>query len=180
MRALTSRISGLSTCILFLGLAGCEELSEPDVPSGGVGFAAAETETTVEVAVQDFTEGNPCVGEEIHWTGTVRIIRHETSNRGAPPPSDPGSQHFIEVQTAQLIGTGLSSGESYRLNSLSIRPLQSPDPQAAFPTVDKYSGLGRLIGPTGAIALLEFSFNVVTTATGEIVVDEFQFEVVCL
>ncbi len=177
MRALGSRLTGFSTGILCLGLASCQELSQPDLPGGGPAFAAEEHETTVEVIIEDFITGFPCVGEEIHLTGTARIVHHETTNRGAP--TEPGFQHLVEVRSVQLTGTGLSSGDSYRLTDVSIRPLQSPDPQEPLPTVNKFVAHSRLIGPTGAIALVTFSFNVVTNATGEVVVDDFQFEGVC-
>lgn len=178
MRTLGFRLTGLSAGILCLGLAGCQELSQPDLPGGGPAFAPAEEhETTVEVVVQDFIEGFPCVGEEIHWTGTVLTVHHETTNRGAP--TEPGFQHFVEVRSVHLTGTGLDTGDPYRLNDVSVHSLQSPDPQEPFPTTHRFVAHAHLVGPTGVIARITFSFNVVTNATGEVVVDDFTFEGVC-
>jgi len=179
MCTLEFRLAALTSSVLLLGLAGCQELSEPDLSGAETSLAAAaETETTIEVVPLDFVDGSPCIEELIHWTGTLRLVLHETSNRGAPPPSDPGFQHFIEVQLILLTGTGLDSGDSYGFNSVGVRPVQSPDPVEPFPSVNKYNARGRLIGP-GVVVISEFTFTVVTTATGEVVVDRFDISATC-
>jgi hypothetical protein len=179
MRALKSRISGLSTCILFLGLAGCQEVSEPDFPGGGPSFAPAEVETTLEVEIQDFVAGHPCLGEEVHWTGKAVFLVHEVSNRGAPPPSEPGFQHLDFLTSIHLVGTGLESGNTYLLNSTGAQPLQSPSLEE-FPFVDKLSAHEHLILPgSGVIGTVTFNITIVQNANGEVTAEVVFIELEC-
>src|SRR5687768_10869578 len=105
MRALVSRLAGLTTCVLLLELAACREVSAPDPVSDGPAFARAEVETTLEVTIQDFIAGHPCLGEEVHWTGKAVFLVHEVSTRGAPPPPEPGFQHLDFLTSIHLVGT---------------------------------------------------------------------------
>jgi hypothetical protein len=177
MRALKSRTSGLSTCILFLGLAGCREVSAPDPVSDRPAFARATAETTLEVEIQDFVGSHPCLGEDVHWTGTALFLVHETTNRGAP---EEGFQHLDFISSIHLVGTGLESGNTYLLNSTGAQPLQSPSAEEAFPFVDKLSGHEKLIGPGGGlIGTVTFNITIVQNANGEVTAEVVFIELEC-
>lgn len=169
MRALRSRVPGFAAGILFLGLGGCQELSEPDLPGGGPSFARAEAETTVEVRLQDFPITGFCPSEEVLWTGKVILVFHETTNRGAPSE---GFQHLVEVVSVHLTGTGLS-GNTYLLNSRFNNSMQSPDPVDPFPSEFTVSFREQVISPAGGvIGLFTFTFKFVINGAGEVVIEE--------
>jgi hypothetical protein len=176
MRALRSRLAGLTTCVLLLGLAGCREVSAPDPVSDGPAFARATAETTLEVEIQDFVGSHPCLGELVHWTGKAVFLVHETTNRGAP---EEGFQHLDFITSIHLVGTGLESGNTYRLNSTGAQPLQSPGLEA-FPFVDKLSAHEVLISPgVGVIGTVTFNITIVQNANGEVTAEVVFIELEC-
>jgi hypothetical protein len=174
-RALVSRLAGVTTGILLLQLAGCREVSAPD-SSTGPSFAPATTETTLEVEIQDFVSGHPCLGEDVHWTGKALFLVHETTNRGAP---EEGFQHLDFISSIHLVGTGLVSGNTYLLNSTGAQPLQAPG-TGAFPFVDKLTAYEHLIGPGGGLlGTVTFNITVVQNANGEVTAEVFFLEIDC-
>jgi hypothetical protein len=174
-RALVSRSAGVTICVLLLQLAGCREVSAPDSPTGP-GFARATAETTLEVEIQDFVSGHPCLGEDVHWTGSVLFLVHETTNRGAP---EEGFQHLDFISSVHLVGTGLVTGNTYRLNSTGAQPLQSPG-TGAFPFVNKLSAHEHLIGPGGGvIGTVTFNITIVQNANGEVTAEVVFIELEC-
>lgn len=84
MRAPGSRLGSLTTCVLFLGLAACEDVSEPDSDGTRPDFAPAEVVTDVFREEVDFTDFILCTNEPVHFTGFIQFEFHEISNRGAP------------------------------------------------------------------------------------------------
>jgi hypothetical protein len=179
MRALGSRLAGLTTCVLFLELTGCREVSAPDPASDGPAFAPAETVTDVFVEEIDFTDFFLCTSEPVHWTGTARIVVHEMSNRDAPPPSDPGVQHFTVNVTVHLTGVGEISGERYTFISSVHDNIQSVDPVLPFPTAQRFSFHDRIIGPDGLLGFATFTFKSILNGTGELVLEEEEFTEEC-
>jgi hypothetical protein len=173
MRPLPSRLASVTTCVLLL--AGCREVSAPDSPTGPR-FARATAETTREVEIQDFVSGHPCLGEDVHWTGKALFLVHETTNRGAP---EEGFQHLDFISSIHLVGTGLVSGNTYRLNSTGAQPLQAPG-TGAFPFVDKLSSHEHLIGPGGGvIGTVTFNITIVQNANGEVTAEVVFIELEC-
>jgi hypothetical protein len=158
MPALESRVPTLSACILFLGLAGCQEPSEPDLASGGPAFARAEPATFVEVFTDEFTATLFCTNEEVAWTGRVVLVFHTTNNRGFPPTPD-FFQHLIEVNAVHFTGIGLSSGDTYRYNATVNHSLQAPDPVDPFPVTETVGVRERIIGPSGFIGFATFTIR---------------------
>jgi hypothetical protein len=179
MRALVSRMAGLTTFILLAGLAGCQEVSAPGAPGGKLAQARAEVETTLEVEIQDFIAGHPCLGEEVHWTGKAVFLVHEVSTRGAPPPPEPGFQHLDFLTSIHLVGTGLESGNIYLLTSTGAQPLQSPTLEE-FPFVNKLSAHELLIAPgSGVIGTITFNITIVQNANGEVTAEVVFIELEC-
>jgi hypothetical protein len=179
IRALVARSAGVTTCVLLLGLAGCHELSAPAAPGDQLALAPAEVETTLKVEIQDFIAGHPCLGEEVHWTGKAVFLVHEVSNRGAPPPEDPGFQHLDFLTSIHLVGTGLVSGNTYLLNSTAAQPLQAPG-TGAFPFVDKLSAHEHLIRPGGGlIGTVTFNITIVQNANGDVTAEVVFIDLEC-
>ena len=177
MPAFGFRPSLFSPFILLAGLAGCEELSAPATQGGQLSLARAETQTTLEVEIGDFIAGHPCLGEDVHWTGKAVFLVHETTNRGAP---EEGFQHLDFVTSIHLTGTGLVSGNTYRLNSTGAQPLQSPDDQEPFPFVNKLTAHELLIGPGGGvIGTITFNITIVQNANGEVTAEVVFIELEC-
>ena len=175
MRAHVSLSTGVTTCVLLLQLVGCREISAPDSATGP-SFARATAETTLEVQIQDFVAGHPCLGEEVHWTGKALFLVHETTNRGAP---EEGFQHLDFISSIHLVGTGLESGNTYLLNSTGAQPLQSPG-EEAFPFVDKLSAHEKLIGPGGGlIGTVTFNITIVHNANGEVTAEVVFIDLEC-
>jgi hypothetical protein len=180
MPAYGFRPAPFTAFILLAGLAGCQELSAPAAPGGQLARARAETQTTLEVEIQDFIAGHPCLGEDVHWTGKAVFLVHEVSNRGAPPPEEPGFQHLVFLTSIHLTGTGLTSGNTYRLNSTGAQPLQSPDDQEPFPFVNKLTAHELLIGPGGGvIGTITFNITIVQNANGEVTAEVVFIELEC-
>jgi hypothetical protein len=176
MRALRSRPTGLTTCILLLGLAGCREVSAPDAVRDGQAYVRATAETTLEVEIQDFVGSHPCLGEDVHWTGKAIFLVHETTNRGAP---EEGFQHLDFLSSVHLVGTGLESGNTYLLNSTGAQPLQSPGVEA-FPFVNKLSAHEELIAPgSGVIGTVTFNITIVQNANGDVTAEVVFIELEC-
>jgi hypothetical protein len=170
MPALESRLPTLSTCILYLGLAGCQEPSEPELASGGAAFARAEPATFVDVFTDEFTATLFCTNEEVAWTGRVTLVFHTTNNRGFPPTPD-SFQHLIEVNAVHFTGIGLSSGDTYRYNATVNHSLQPPDTDSPFPTTETLAVRERIFGPTGLIGFATFTIRFVVSGSGEVVIE---------
>jgi hypothetical protein len=155
-------------------------MSSPDPANQLPAFASAETFTDRVVIHEDFVDPEAmCTGEPVHWTGTTRFVVHETSNRGAPPVSDPGAQHFIVNVSLHWTGVGETSGISYRFNSSSQFHFQSPSPVDSFPTVQRSAFYGRVIGPNGFLGFARGTFQSVLNAKDELVFVRDNFTVEC-
>jgi hypothetical protein len=175
---LESRVSTLSQCILFLGLAGCQEPSAPDLASGGPSFAPAQAATIVEVFPDEFTETLFCTNEEVTWTGRVLLVIHTTNNRGFPPTPDL-FQHLIEVNAVHYTGIGLTSGDRYRYNAVLNHSLQAPDPVDPFPATETLAVRERIIGPGGFIGFATFTIRFVVSGSGEVVIERVEMDTQC-
>ena len=179
MPSLESRLPTLSTCILLLGLAGCQEPSQPNLASsGGSAFARAEPVTIVEKFTDEFTATLFCTNEEVTWTGRVVLVFHTTNNRGFPPTPDL-FQHLIQVNAVHYTGIGLSSGDTYRYNATVNYSLQFPDPVDPFPGAEMLAVRERIIGPSGFIGFATFTLRFVVNGSGEVVVEVVDFEEEC-
>jgi hypothetical protein len=176
MRAPGSRLGSLTTCVLFLGLAGCEDASGPDPERAQPNFAPAETVTEISVEDWDFTDFVLCADEPVHWTGTAVFKYHEASNRGAPPPSDEGVQFFIFSVSINLTGVGEISGDSYTFHSTLLDNVQSVSPTEPFPTAHRFFFRDRVTGPGGFLGYATFSFITVLNGTGDVAIDQVLFD----
>jgi hypothetical protein len=176
---MSTRTFRLPACIAFTlvaGLIGCQEPSAPEASGTRPSLARANAQTTLEVEIQDFVGGHPCLGEDVHWTGKALFLVHETTNRGAP---EEGFQHLDFISSIHLIGTGLVSGNTYILNSTGAQPLQAPG-VGAFPFVDKLSAHEHLIGPGGGVlGTVTFNITVVQNANGEVTAEVVFIQLVC-
>jgi hypothetical protein len=162
----------LGICALFLGLTGCQDTTQPDLTDSRPTLAAAEAETStvVEVFPDEFTAILFCTNEEVTWTGQVTLVIHTTYNRGVPPAPD-SFQHLIQVNAVHYTGTGLSSGDTYRYNATFNYSLQSPDTDSPFPTTETLAVRERIIGPRGVIGFATFTFRILLSGSGEVVIE---------
>ena len=176
MRSTGSRLAGLTTCVLLLGVAGCGEISAPDPANERPVFARAEVVTEISVEHWDFTDFALCANEPIHWTGTAVFKYHEASNRGAPPVSDDGVQFFIFNVSINLTGVGEITGETYTFHSSLLDNVQSVSPTEPFPTAHRFFFYDRITGPGGFLGYATFSFITVLNGTGDVAIDEVLFD----
>ena len=168
------------TVLAGLLLLGCGEISSPDPANVRPAFARAETATDVIVIHEDFIDPEPlCTGEAVHWTGTTRIVVHETSNRGAPPIPDPGAQHFVVNVAIHWTGVGETSGSTYRFSTSVQNNLQSPSPVDSFPTRQRFAFHDRVFGPDGFLGFASGSFTSVLNGNGELVFERGRFTLEC-
>ena len=179
MRALGSRLAGLTTCALLQGLAGCQEVSAPDPVSDGPAFDAAETVTDVFVEdLEFFDPAPPCTGEGVNWTGTARVVFHQTANRGVPVLPD-FIQHRTVNVSVDLTGVGETSGGTYRFKGSVHDIIQSPSPTEPFPTTFRFTFHDRFIGPGGFLGFITFTAKFVLNGNGELVFDRAEFTEEC-
>ena len=169
------------TAALLVGALGCDGpsgVTDPiiDTPS----FVAAEPGTELSTFDVDFTEESPlCTDEAIHWTGTVRIVYHLTNNRGLPVSSGL-VQHEITIQSVRLTGVGETSGETYSFVSTSSASLQAPAPTEDPPATLTVTARDRIFGPEGGLlGLGMFSFKLLITPAGELLIEDPEFTAQC-
>jgi hypothetical protein len=174
-----SRLARLTTCGLLLGAAGCGDTAAPDAEGTPPSFAPAEVVTEITVENWDFTDFLLCTNEPVHWTGTAVFKYHEASNRGAPPPSEEGVQFFIFSVSINLRGVGEISGETYTFHSTLLDNVQSESPTEPFPTAHRFFFRDRLTGPGGFLGYATLSFISVLNGTGDLVIEEEEFNEQC-
>jgi hypothetical protein len=106
-------------------------------------------------------------------------VIHEVSNRGAPPPEEPGAQHFTADVSVDLTGVGEISGGTYRLLSSSHTNIQSVSPTEAFPTAFRDTFHDRVFGPDGLLGFATFTVKFVLNGSGDLVFEIEEFTVEC-
>jgi hypothetical protein len=160
-------------CFLLLGLAGCADLAGPRSPEAGASWQAAHPSTSVTVTELEFTQFVDCAGENVVWTGTTRVVRHTTTNRGVPPELPEGVfQHSVELESLRLTGVGETSGAAYRLRSALHVIGQAEHPVNPFPIVFRVALRDLVIRhPGGAIGRAGFTLDLRVNGTGETVLE---------
>jgi hypothetical protein len=179
MRPPVSCLQPTFGCLLFLLLAGCRDVSGPAASGDGPALARAEVSREVFTIDLDFTDEPPCTDEAVHWTGTVHVVIHEVANRGAPPPSAEGAQHFIVNLSFKLNGVGEESGAAYRLGSSAHTNIQSISPTEAFPTTFRDGFRDRIFGPDGLLGFARLRSKFVLNGNGRLVFELEEFTVRC-
>jgi hypothetical protein len=178
MRA-PARRHRVSACLSVLLLAGCGDMSGPAASSDRPALARAEVSQEAFTIDLDFTEFTPCASEAVRWTGTVHLVIHEVANRGAPPVSEEGAQHFVANLSFKLRGVGEETGGAYRLRSSAHTILQSPSPTEAFPTTLRDGFRDRVFGPDGLLGFARLRVKVVLNGNGRPVFELEDFTVRC-
>jgi hypothetical protein len=120
----------------------------------------------------------PCTGEAVHWTGTTRVVFHQTANRGVPLLEDFIQHRIVNVST-KWTGVGETSGDTYKFISSLHDLIQSPSPVEIFPTFARFTFHDRVIGPDGFLGFATFTFQLVINGAGEVVIETEDFALEC-
>jgi hypothetical protein len=163
---------------LFLGCGRPASVTGP--VDDGPSFIAAETRTLVFVFPLEFTGFGLCTGEEVNWTGELKVVDHITANQGFPLNPDGPWQHSIFNRQLRLTGIGVESGDTYTLRSAINESLQSPKPDSENPTAFTTLSREKIFGPSGGLLGFGlFSAKLVLNGAGDLVLEDFDFSEVC-
>lgn len=158
---------------LLVGLIACGDPGAPSTPELRPSLDAASSATSVTVTGLEFAQFVDCAGETVQWTGTARLVRHTTTNRGVPPDLPEGVfQHLVELESLRLRGVGETSGAAYALHSSLRVTGHAEDPVDLFPVVFRIA-LRELVirHPGGAIGTASFTLDLRVNGIGETVLD---------
>lgn len=117
----------------------------------------------------------PCLGEDVHITGTVLETIHTTID-------DQGGFHLKVSQSTRLIGEGLTTGDTYQVSgplSFVVYDIDA-NPDNGARAVTFHNVVAHIVGPGGdAKALLLVLFRFTTNANGVTTVEIDDFDVRC-
>jgi hypothetical protein len=168
-----------ATIAVAVALSCTDRAGVTDPVVDGPALAAAETVTDVSVFQDDFIESEAlCTGEAVHWTGTTRVVFHQTANRGVPLLLDFIQHRIVNVST-NWTGVGETSGDTYTFISSFHDLIQSPSPVEIFPTFLRFTFHDRVIGPDGFLGFATFTAQLVINGAGEVVIETEDFALEC-
>ena len=178
-------IPGLGRPAAFILVAALASLacSDGSTPTEGpaaspaLGATSSTTHFTFDIDEVSFVS---CTGEDVHWTGSIDGVEHTVANRGVDPAGQ--GQHFLQNSSVHSVGVGLTTGGSYRFNSVQRFDLQSETPINPYPASVKFLRKDVLIGPGGgAIGWLTVGFRLVINGNNQVVLDreDLDFTIEC-
>lgn len=134
----------------------------------------ADAETYTDSGGYEFSQVvlNPCNGEMISLEGDLHEVWHLTFDGN-------GGFHFhLQINPQNIVGEGLTTGATYRFSGTvnELYNFQSTQDAANFTFIDQHRYIARGVSEN---TVMQERYHVTINASGEVVVDLVDVELIC-